>query len=96
MPSLYHLIKNHEAYRALPTKVSKQICKVLFKRGLYRSQDGRFINADVNGSLNIGRKVIPDFMKGIEALPFVPVVVDPLRMHLSTSVKQWLDMGRFV
>lgn len=66
------------------------------KRGLYRSLDGRLINADVNASLNIGRKVIPDFMKGIEALPFVPVVVDPLRMHLSTSVKQWLDMGRFV
>jgi IS605 OrfB family transposase len=55
------------------------------KRGLYRSGTGRFINADVNGSLNIGRKVIPDFMKGIEGLPFIPVVVDPLRMHLTTS-----------
>lgn len=55
------------------------------KRGLYRSGTGRLINADVNGSLNIGRKVIPDFMKGIEGLPFIPVVVDPLRMHLTTS-----------
>lgn len=56
------------------------------KRGLYKSGTGRLINADVNGSLNIGRKVIPDFMKGIEGLPFVPVVVDPLRMHLTTFV----------
>jgi putative transposase len=56
------------------------------KRGLYRSGTGRLINADVNGSLNIARKVIPNFIEGIEALPFVPVVVDPLRMHLSTFV----------
>jgi putative transposase len=56
------------------------------KRGLYRSASGSLINADVNGSLNIGRKVIPDFVKGIEGLPFIPVVVDPLRMHLTTSV----------
>jgi IS605 OrfB family transposase len=56
------------------------------KRGLYRSKTGKLINADVNGSLNIGRKVIPNFMEGIEGLPFVPVVVDPLRMHLTTFV----------
>jgi IS605 OrfB family transposase len=29
------------------------------KRGLYRAKDGRLINADVNGSLNIIRKVAP-------------------------------------
>ena len=29
-------------------------------RGLYRSLDGRLINADVNGSANIGRKVFQD------------------------------------
>jgi putative transposase len=52
------------------------------QRGLYRSSTGRFINADVNGSLNIGRKVIPNFMEGIGGLPFIPVVVDPLRMHV--------------
>jgi IS605 OrfB family transposase len=56
------------------------------KRGLYRSGAGRLINADVNGSLNIARKVIPNFMEGIEGLPFIPVVVDPLRMHLTSFV----------
>jgi IS605 OrfB family transposase len=45
------------------------------KRGLYKTVTGKLINADINGSLNIARKVIPDFIKGIEALPFVPVVL---------------------
>jgi putative transposase len=45
------------------------------KRGLYKTSTGRTINADTNGSLNIARKVIPNFMDGIEALPFVPVVL---------------------
>lgn len=67
--------------KATPSFSGKRI-----KRGLYRSGTGRLINADVNGSLNIGRKVIADFMKGIEGLPFIPVVVDPLRMHLTNSV----------
>jgi IS605 OrfB family transposase len=42
-------------------------------RGLYKTSTGKLINADTNGSLNIARKVIPDFMEGLGALPFVPV-----------------------
>ncbi|MEG4962999.1 MULTISPECIES: transposase [unclassified Microcoleus] len=47
------------------------------KRGLFRTQTGRFINADVNGSLNIGRKAvgdgfIPNSIKGF--------VVNPVRL----------------
>jgi putative transposase len=45
------------------------------KRGLYKTSDGRTINADTNGSLNIARKVIPNFMNGILGLPFIPVVL---------------------
>ncbi|BAZ53928.1 transposase [Nostoc sp. NIES-4103] len=45
------------------------------KRGLYKTSTGRTINADTNGSLNIARKVIPNFMNGIEGLPFIPVVL---------------------
>ncbi|MCC3457045.1 zinc ribbon domain-containing protein, partial [Microcoleus sp. PH2017_08_TRC_O_A] len=41
------------------------------QRGLYRASTGKTINADTNGSINIARKVIPDFMKGIEGLPFI-------------------------
>jgi putative transposase len=44
------------------------------KRGLYRTKDGRCLNADVNGSYNILRKALPDaFGKGIEALVVAPV-----------------------
>ena len=46
------------------------------KRGLYKTSTGRTINADTNGSLNIARKVIPNFMDGIVGLPFIPVVLD--------------------
>lgn len=47
------------------------------KRGLYKSANGRKINADVNGSYNIMRKVAPDAMcgKGVE-----DVVVHPIRL----------------
>ncbi|MFB2879770.1 RNA-guided endonuclease InsQ/TnpB family protein [Floridanema aerugineum] len=56
-------------------------------RGLYKTANGRLLNADVNGSFNITRKVIPDVLdQGIKGLPFNPVVLDPLRMtNLSAS-----------
>ncbi|NEP73349.1 MAG: IS200/IS605 family element transposase accessory protein TnpB [Okeania sp. SIO2G4] len=50
-------------------------------RGLYKTRENKLLNADVNGSFNIIKKVIPDvFDQGIKGLPFNPVVVDPLRM----------------
>jgi putative transposase len=49
--------------------VGRRIC-----RGLYRASDGRCINADVNGSYNILRKVFPDaFSNGIGASVVMPV-----------------------
>ncbi|MBD2199267.1 MULTISPECIES: RNA-guided endonuclease InsQ/TnpB family protein [Calothrix] len=64
----------------LPTFNKKSDIKPVFsgqrvKRGLYKSSTGRIINADTNGSLNIVRKVIPNFMDGIVGLPFIPVVL---------------------
>lgn len=50
-------------------------------RGLYKTAKGKLLNADVNGSFNIIRKVIPDVLdQGIKGQPFDPVVIDPLRM----------------
>jgi putative transposase len=47
------------------------------KRGLYRAKNGRRIQADVNGSYNIGRKALPDsFGQGIEAVAVRPVRLD--------------------
>lgn len=49
-------------------------------RGLYVS-NGFAINADVNGSLNIGRKVIPEFQGiGDRSLAARPVVINPLKV----------------
>ncbi|MBE9212337.1 transposase [Plectonema cf. radiosum LEGE 06105] len=64
----------------LPVYKAKSDVKPVFsgkrvKRGLYKTSTSRTINADTNGSLNIARKVIPNFMDGIEGLPFIPVVL---------------------
>jgi len=50
------------------------------KRGLYLTKDNFAINADVNGSLNIGRKVIPEFL-GIRdrSIAAMPVRINPLK-----------------
>jgi putative transposase len=48
------------------------------KRGLFRSGSGRCLNADINGALNILRKVVPNaFGNGIAG-----VVVHPVRIAL--------------
>ena len=47
------------------------------QRGLYRAKNGRRIQADVNGSYNIGRKAVPNsFGQGIEAVAVRPVRLD--------------------
>ena len=45
------------------------------KRGLFRSADGRLINADVNAAYNIITKAFPKAIEGIAG-----VVVHPLRL----------------
>jgi len=52
------------------------------KRGLYRAADGRLVNADVNGSANIGRKVIRDedlILRLDRSLAARPLAINPLR-----------------
>lgn len=58
-------IEEHESY------LGKRI-----KRGLFKSAKGKLINADLNGSLNILKKVVGDFSYPIE------VCITPLRATL--------------
>ena len=58
-------IEKHESY------IGKRI-----KRGLFRSAKNRIINADLNGSLNILRKVVGEFQYPIE------VCSTPLRINI--------------
>ena len=51
------------------------------KRGMYKNSDGSLVNADINGSLNICRKVIQDaeILKRLDrSLAARPVKVNPL------------------
>jgi putative transposase len=48
------------------------------KRGLYKTKDGFLLNADINGSLNIGRKVIHDYLVD-RSLVARPLKVNPLK-----------------
>ena len=53
------------------------------KRGLFKTSKGYLINADVNGSYNIMRKVVPGkFKYGIEG-----VAVSPVRVSISSITK---------
>lgn len=46
------------------------------KRGLFRSNDGTFINADLNGAYQIMKKVFPEaFVEGIEDADLHPIVI---------------------
>jgi putative transposase len=63
------------------------------KRGLYRAKDGRKINADVNGSGNIIRKVAPDAFSEVEGVEdgkavLASLVVHPVRLVVVPSRTQ--------
>nr|MCR4783261.1 transposase [bacterium] len=50
---------------------SRRIC-----RGLFRADNGRLINADVNGAFQMMKKVFPNvFADGIEGVVLRPVAV---------------------
>lgn len=55
-------IEHHDKY------IGKRI-----KRGVFRSEKGKLINADINGALNIIRKAVPEaFVDGIEDIGLYP------------------------
>lgn len=59
-------------------------------RGMYKNADGSKVNADVNGSLNICRKVIQDseFLGRLDrSLAARPVKVNPLRRFAFQTIK---------
>lgn len=60
------------------------------KRGLFRTNKGILVNADVNGSLNIFRKAIKNLQKEVHDTLLEPVdigfVMNPARIELKTSL----------
>lgn len=54
----------------------EEYCGKRIKRGLFKSAEGILINADLNGSLNILVKAVPEIeFKGIEVIAVSPIVV---------------------
>lgn len=80
-----NIVTNEESYTSKCSFLDNEIiCKhdnylgKRIKRGLYKTNNGKLINADVNGSYNIIRKVFPNaFNNGIEG-----VAVHPYRVNL--------------
>ena len=74
------LIEHEESYTSKcsfldlePVKKHEKYLGRRIKRGMFKSSSGRKINADVNGALNIMRKVIPNvFDNGIEGIGVHP------------------------
>jgi putative transposase len=68
------------------------------KRGLYRASDGRTINADINGSGNIIRKVAPNAFSEAEGVEdgkavLASLVVHPVRLVVVPSRTQKASNG---
>ncbi|WP_292484843.1 transposase [Methanohalobium sp.] len=71
----YHGIKYHEVNEAYTSKTDALALEPIrkhnkylgkrSKRGIFQSSTGRLINADINGALNILRKVLGDSLAGI-------------------------------
>ncbi|MBC1238585.1 hypothetical protein [Nostoc sp. 2RC] len=73
---IYHSLKNSDDYKALPSKVAQLVFKQVDKR----SKSGKIYSADLNGSLNILRKVVGDSIfdrNSIERLVVSPVRLTP-------------------
>lgn len=78
-----NVVLNEESYTSKCSFIDgEQICKHetymgrRIKRGLFKSANGKYINADVNGSYNIMRKAIPNvFANGIEDVGVHPLVL---------------------
>ncbi len=67
----------HAAHVLTPVFSGKQV-----QRGWYRTASGRQINADVNGSYNILRKVFPDACSQVFAQDVAQVKIHPIRLVL--------------
>ena len=79
-----NVVLNEESYTSKCDSLScEQICKhseylgKRVNRGLFQSAKNQLLNADVNGALNILRKVIgDDFIQPIEGLVFNPIKIN--------------------
>lgn len=83
------LITNEESYTSKCSSLDKEDIKYhenylgkRIKRGIFKTKQGLLINADINGSLNIGRKVFgDDYMKYYNSTN-IGLVINPVKLNL--------------
>ena len=82
---------NEESYTSKCSALDKErICKhksylgKRVKRGLYKSKEGKVINADLNGAINIMRKVIGDVVYDNQLI--LDLVFNPVKINLKELV----------
>ena len=78
-------IEHHETYVGQRgVYINGKVC-----RGLFKTQMGQIINADVNGAYNILRKAFPEAVKtdGIEGLGLVPYAVKFAELEQLANLK---------
>ena len=71
-----------------------KVSGIRVKRGLYRAMSGVIVNADVNGSANIGRKVIQNskFLARLDrSLAARPVRIDPLKVFFRNNGEKTVE-----
>jgi putative transposase len=85
------VIQREESYTSKCSFMDNELIKKLdkyggrrIKRGLFRSQNGRLINADLNAALNILKKEVGEFQYSIEVCS-TPVVQVPERVYRSAK-----------
>lgn len=55
------------------------------KRGLFKSSNGTWLNADINGATQIIRKVFPNvYSNGIERIAVTPTLINPMLKNKPT------------
>lgn len=62
-----------------PLYKQKQYKGSRLKRGLFKSSDGKLLNADINGAANILRKVIGDV---IYTQPIMGLMFNPVKLNI--------------
>ena len=83
------LVKQEEAYTSKcsfldnePIEKRNVYLGKRISRGLFRSKNGRLINADVNGAYNIMKKAFPNALTdGIEALVLTPEIISNFKQN---------------
>jgi len=80
-----HLIKSTHKHFSDIDNLSFLSKNLRIKRGLFKSNNGTKINADLNGSLQILTKVVGKFAENFSENSILRLVVSPVRITLQSQ-----------